>query len=110
MTTVQPTAEILSLVQAVFERLDEKLLTEVKAKSEYVFSELSECEGVESISGMGLMIGIKTKKPVSDVIKECMKNGVLCLSAKDKLRLLPALNIDFEMLKKALEVIKSACE
>ncbi|MBQ8860385.1 MAG: aspartate aminotransferase family protein [Ruminococcus sp.] len=95
---------------SVFERLDEKLLTEVKAKSEYVFSELSECEGVESVSGMGLMIGIKTKKPVSDVIKECMKNGVLCLSAKDKLRLLPALNIDFEMLKKALEVIKSACE
>lgn len=95
---------------SVFERLDEKLLTEVKYKSQYVFDTLSRCEGVESVSGMGLMIGIKTKKPVSDVIKECMKNGVLCLSAKDKLRLLPALNIDFEMLKKALEVIKFACE
>lgn len=95
---------------SVLERIDEKLLTEVKYKSQYVFDTLSRCEGVESVSGMGLMIGIKTKKPVSDVIKECMKNGVLCLSAKDKLRLLPALNIDFEMLKKALEVIKSACE
>ena len=94
---------------SVFERLSDELLAEVKAKSEYVFSELSECEGVESVSGMGLMIGIKTKKPVGDIIKECMNNGVLCLSAKDKLRLLPALNIDFDLLKKAVDVIKSAC-
>ena len=94
---------------SVFERLTDELLTEVKYKSQYVFDALSKCEGVESVSGMGLMIGIKTKKPVSDVIKECMQNGVLCLSAKDKLRLLPALNIDFELLKKAVDVIKSAC-
>ena len=59
---------------------------------------------------MGLMIGIKTKKPVANIIKECMDNGVLCLSAKDKLRLLPALNIDLELLNKAVDVIKAACE
>ncbi len=93
---------------SVISRIDDKLLEEVTKKSEYVFSELSACDGVESVSGMGLMIGIKTKKPVSDVIKYCMENGVLCLSAKDKLRLLPALNIDFELLKKAVEVIKTA--
>ncbi|MBQ7133871.1 MAG: acetylornithine/succinylornithine family transaminase [Ruminococcus sp.] len=95
---------------SVFERLTDKLLAEVKYKSQYVFDALSKCDGVESVSGMGLMIGIKTKKPVGDVIKECMRNGVLTLSAKDKLRLLPALNIDFEILKKAVDVIKSACE
>lgn len=95
---------------SVIERIDDKLLQDVRKKSEYVFSTLSECEGIEAVTGMGLMIGIKTKKPVSDVIKECMENGVLCLSAKDKLRLLPALNIDFEILKKAVDVIKSACE
>lgn len=94
---------------SVIERIDDKLLAEVKYKSQYVFDAFAKCDGVESVSGMGLMIGIKTKKPVSDVIKECMKNGVLCLSAKDKLRLLPALNIDFELLKKAVDVIKSAC-
>ena len=93
---------------SVIERIDDELLSDVRKKSEYIFSELSNADGVESISGMGLMIGIKTTKPVSDVIKECMQNGVLCLSAKDKLRLLPALNIDFELLKKAVEVIKSA--
>lgn len=95
---------------SVFERLTDELLDEVKYKSQYIFEALSECEDIESVSGMGLMIGIKTKKPVSDIIKECMSNGVLCLSAKDKLRLLPALNIDFELLKKAVEVIKSACK
>ncbi len=94
---------------SVFERLDDTLLADVKAKSEYIFTELSKAQGVDSVSGMGLMIGIKTKKPVAEIIKECMNNGVLCLSAKDKLRLLPALNIDFEILKKAVDVIKSAC-
>ncbi len=95
---------------SVIERIDDKLLEEVTKKSEYVFSTLSACEKVESVSGMGLMIGIKTKKPVSEVIKYCIENGVLCLSAKDKLRLLPALNIDFELLKKAVDVIKTAIE
>ena len=94
---------------SVFERLTNELLDDVKIKSKYVFDTLSACEGVESVSGMGLMIGIKTKNPASDIIKECMANGVLCLSAKDKVRLLPALNIDFETLKKAVDVIKSAC-
>ncbi len=94
---------------SVFERLTDELMVDVKNKSQYVFDTLSSCEGVESVTGMGLMIGIKTKKPASEIIKECMKNGVLCLSAKDKVRLLPSLNIDFETLKKAVDVIKSAC-
>ena len=95
---------------SVIERIDDALLSEVREKSKYIFDTLSVADGVESVSGMGLMIGIKTKKPVAEVIKECMNNGVLCLSAKDKLRLLPALNIDFELLKKAVEVIKNACK
>ena len=95
---------------SVIERIDDDLLMDVRKKSEYIFKTLKDAKGVESISGMGLMIGIKTTKPVSDVIKECMKNGVLCLSAKDKLRLLPALNIDFDLLEKAVNVIKTACE
>ena len=55
------------------------------------------------------MIGLKTKKPAGEVVAACMKKGVLCLTAKDKVRLLPALNIPIETLKKAAEIIKSAC-
>ena len=51
------------------------------------------------------MIGIKTKKPVAEVLSACIEKGVLCLSAKDKLRLLPPLNIPTEQLQKAVDVI-----
>ncbi len=94
---------------SVIERLDEAFLAEVKAKSEYVFSAFEGAEGVESVSGMGLMIGIKTVKPAGDVLKACMERGVLCLTAKDKVRLLPALNIPMDVLKEAVEIIKAAC-
>ena len=58
---------------------------------------------------MELMVGIKTAKPAGDVLKACMANGVLCLTAKDKIRLLPALNIPMEALQEAVSVIKAAC-
>ena len=55
------------------------------------------------------MIGIKTKKPAGDVVNACLDRGVLCLSAKDKVRLLPALNIPMETLKKAAQIIRFVC-
>lgn len=93
----------------ILSRLDDALLREVSEKSKYIFSEMSGADGVESVSGLGLMIGIKTKKPAKEVVSECMKNGVLALTAKDRVRLLPALNIPFDLLKKALEILKNAC-
>lgn len=94
---------------SIVERIDEELLSNVCSKSEYIFETLSGASGVEAVSGMGLMIGIKTKKPAGDVVKECMANGVLCLTAKDKVRLLPALNISDEILREAISVIIKAC-
>ena len=90
----------------VLNRLTDEFLEEVKLKGEYIFNELKNAKGVISVSGKGLMIGIKTEKPVADVLNGCREKGVICLSAKDKLRLLPALNIPFETLKKAIEIIK----
>lgn len=95
---------------SILSRIDDKMLSEVKEKSDWVFSALSSAEGVTQVSGMGLMIGIKTEKDAKSVVAECMKNGVLCLTAKDKVRLLPALNIDFDTLKKAVGVIIAACK
>ena len=93
----------------ILQRIDEDLLSGVRKKSEYIFSELKGAEGVESVSGLGLMIGIKTTKPAGDVVKACMEKGVLCITAKDKVRLLPALNIPEELLAKAIGVIKEVC-
>ncbi len=94
---------------SILERIDEELLAEVRAKSEYIVQELQGASGIKSISGMGLMLGIETEKPVKEVLAACMQKGVLALSAKTRLRLLPPLNIPFELLKKAITVIKEAC-
>jgi len=94
---------------SVFGRLTDELLAEVMAKGEYIREQLIGAPGVEAVTGLGLMIGIKTTKPAAEVLKTCMDNGVLCLTAKDKLRLLPALNIPQEVLAKAISVIKAAC-
>ncbi|MBQ7547214.1 MAG: aspartate aminotransferase family protein [Clostridia bacterium] len=91
---------------SILSRIDDALLAEVREKSAYVFGTLSKAEGVEAVSGMGLMIGIKTKKPVAEVVAACIEKGVLCLSAKDKLRLLPALNIPTDVLQEAIGIIK----
>lgn len=94
---------------SIVSRLTDEFLTEVNKKSEYVFDKLSKITGVISVSGKGLMIGIKTERNAKDVVLECIKNGVLCLTAKDKVRLLPPLNISYELLDKALFVIANAC-
>ena len=93
----------------VLGRIDDKLLDEVNAKSKLIFDTLSTAKGIKSVSGMGLMIGIETEKDSGEILAECMKNGVLVLKAKTKIRLLPALNIPDELLKKALAVIINAC-
>ena len=85
-------------------------MQQVEEKSKFVFDSLSGAEGVESVAGKGLMIGIKTVKPAKDVVMACMEKGVLCLTAKDKVRLLPALNIPMAQLQKAVEIIKECCK
>ncbi len=95
---------------SIVKRIDDELLCEVKKKSEYIFEELAGSEGISSVSGLGLMIGILPEgKSASEVVNACMAKGVLCLTAKDKVRLLPALNIPWESLRKAVEIIKDVC-
>ena len=95
---------------SVVERLTDEFLADVTRKSELIRSLLEGTDGIESVSGLGLMIGLKTVKPAAEVVAACMKNGVLCLTAKDKVRLLPALNIPDELLTKAVNVIRQACK
>lgn len=93
----------------ILSRIDDALLADVKAKSEYIVSELTGAPGVESVAGLGLMLGIKTTKPLNDAVTACRENGVLVLTAHGKMRLLPALNIPMELVKKAVAVIKDCC-
>ena len=95
---------------SVVERLTDDFLSDVTRKSTLIRSLLEGAPGIESVTGLGLMIGIKTVKPAAEVLAACRENGVLCLTAKDKVRLLPALNIPDDLLIKAAEVIKAACK
>ena len=93
----------------VLSRLDEKMLEGVEERSAYIKQELAGAKGVLGVSGLGLMLGIQTEKNASDIIAACREKGVLVIKAKDKLRLLPALNIPMEQLQKAVAVIKACC-
>ena len=95
---------------SILSRIDEKLLADVREKSAYLFETFSGAEGIESVSGLGLMIGLKTVKPAPDILAEARERGVLALTAKEKIRLLPALNIPMELLKEAAEVLKDCCK
>ena len=95
---------------SILSRIDDSLLAEVREKSEMIFRKLQGAPGIEDVAGMGLMIGVKTVKPAADVLKACMEKGVLCLTAKDRVRLLPALNIPMALLEQALDVILEAAK
>ena len=95
---------------SILERIDTALLESVKQKSNLLKDIFADAEGIESVTGMGLMLGLKTTLPAAEVVKKCMDAGVLCLTAKDKVRLLPALNIPLDLLEKAGYIIKEAAK
>ena len=95
---------------SIVERIDDDFLSEVQRKSEKIRTALAKVKGVKSISGMGLMLGIETDKPAEEVAKACLANGLLILTAKTKLRLLPALNISDAELDEGLEILKGVLE
>lgn len=90
----------------IVNRITDQLLAEVRHKGEFIKKELIGALGVKSVSGLGLMVGIETTMPAKDVIAKCLDKGVAVLSAKNKVRLLPALNIPDEQLAKAIAVLK----
>ncbi len=94
---------------SILSRIDDALLAEVREKGEFLRRTFTGAPGIEAVSGMGLMLGLKTTRPAADVVNDCIAQGVLCLTAKDRVRLLPALNIPQEQLAQAAKVILDCC-
>lgn len=92
---------------AVIERLQsEGFLESVSEKAKIIREELSKCSEVASVSGIGMMIGIELKsKKATDVAKKALDNGLLVLTAKTKLRLLPPLTISKEEIEDGLKIL-----
>ncbi len=97
---------------AVLERLQTKgFLNEVEKKAKYFKQKLLNIKEIDSVSGKGLMIGAKLKtKKAGDVIARCVEKRLLILTAGDKLRFLPPLNIDYNEIDKGIEILKEVLE
>ncbi len=91
---------------SIMKRIDEHVLENVRKNSEYIIKELKATKGVKDVSGMGYMLGISTEKDAKEIVKSCMEKGLLVLTAKDKVRLLPALNISRAEIDKGLDILK----
>lgn len=93
----------------VLERVSsEGFLDSVLEKSEYIKKALLEIPCVTGISGMGLMLGITLDGiSASDLLKQCLEKGLLVLTAKEKLRLLPPLTISYEEIDRGLDILRS---
>ncbi len=92
---------------SILSRIDEALLQGVRERSDYVRAELSDRM---QVSGMGLMLGVTIDRPAREFAQALLEHGVLVTTAKDKLRLLPALNIPTEQLKQAVQIIKDCTQ
>lgn len=87
---------------------DECFLSEVTAKGNYIREKVLKMPNVKSISGMGLMIGIELEngKEAKEIVKKALDKGLLLLTAKEKVRLLPPLTISYEELDKGLQILE----
>lgn len=92
---------------AVLDRIESKgFLDEVCAKAEHFRTRLEKCSEVAGVSGLGLMIGITLKsKKAADVAKAALDKGLLVLTAKEKVRLLPPLTIEVSEIDAGLDLL-----
>lgn len=91
---------------SILSRIDEDLLQGVRARSAYIVRELRGAKGIRSVTGMGLMLGVETEKPARQFAELALSKGVLVTTAKQKIRLLPALNIPMNLLEIAVQILK----
>ena len=91
----------------VQDRLTDELMAEVAQKGEWVRAELAQLPGV-TVTGRGLMLGVESARPAAALVSDLLSRGVVALTAKTKLRLLPPLTIPWPDLKEAVSIIKEA--
>ncbi len=87
---------------------DPEFIAEINRKAEYFREKLSQIDEIEGVDGLGLMIGIRLRtKKAADILAKCAENGLLILTAKEKLRFLPPLNITYENIDKGMDILKA---
>lgn len=88
-----------------------EFLAEVREKGKYIRKELQKIGNVKEVRGMGMMIGIVTEKDnAKEIAKKCVESGLLILTAKNLLRLLPPLTITYEEIDRGIAILKKVME
>ena len=94
-----------SAALSVVNRLNDELFSEIIKKSIYIKEKLKNCSKIISIDGLGLMLGITINCDAKEVVKQCLEKGLVILTSKEKIRLLPALNISYKEIDKGIAVL-----
>ena len=92
---------------SIVERLTKDLLLEVQAKGDYLKTFILKMKSVEAVTGMGLMLGVKVNsdKSAREIAERCLRKGLMILTAHDRLRLLPPLNITKTEMNEGLKIL-----
>ncbi len=90
---------------SIVNRITPELLLEVQGKGAYLIKNIEHIKNVSAVSGLGLMIGISTDKPPRYVAEKCLEKGLIVLTAHNKVRLLPPLNITKGQMDTALKIL-----
>ena len=91
---------------SIVSRLTEDFLLEVQGKAEYLRAKLKGFNGVKRVTGLGLMIGLEVEKPAKEIAQNCLKRGLLVLTAHEKVRIVPPLNITKTEMDEGLTILR----
>ena len=90
---------------SIVRRITDQLLLEVQGKGAYMMENLKRIKNVRSVSGLGLMIGVECAKPAREIAEKCLEKGLIVLTAHDRVRLLPPLNISKSEMEQAIKIL-----
>ena len=90
---------------SIVRRITDQLLLEVQGKGAYMIENLKRIKNVRSVSGLGLMIGVECAKPAREIAEKCLEKGLIVLTAHDRVRLLPPLNISKSEMEQAIKIL-----
>ena len=91
---------------SIVSRLTEDFLLEVQGKAEYLRAKLKGFDGVKRVTGLGLMIGLEVEEPAKEIAQNCLKRGLLVLTAHEKVRIVPPLNITKTEMDEGLTILR----
>ena len=91
---------------SIVSRLTEDFLLEVQGKAEYLRAKLKGFDGDRRVTGLGLMIGLEVEKPAKEIAQNCLERGLLVLTAHEKVRIVPPLNITKTEMDEGLTILR----